>query len=319
MNDDLLFQCLCHDGKGYNKLKDIGQIKFQMFMLFLSIATHRFAWKGLPKEMPAWCLEKVVNLYGQGVVFKIGDQYLCCSAVNSSNLNIYGEPVEVQPVALNGQSFDRVNVKDSMAVFDEKVVKVPQNAVLIKNNIYSIPTYALIKPYIDKLCFIWESMGINAGLSRIIALIHCNKDLSGTIKQEIGKILGGTTNGIAIVNEKTNILEQIEKLDLNVEYTPDKYWLDFDNTFNKCCELVGITCDMNKAKKERVLVAQVESNDEITTIIEDTYLDFRKQGCEEMKKLWQLDVSVDNKEPELKTTNPNEVTEKSTETKENED
>lgn len=309
---DMVFDCLCQGGNGYNKLTEMNQIEFQMFFLFLSIATHRFKWDGLPKELPNWCLEKVVNLYGQGVVVKVGEQYACTSAVNSALLDLYGEPCEVQAVALNGVNLGRYYVKDTMIQNQDSIQKVNKNAVLVKNNLYSIPTYALIKPFIKKLCFIWESAGINAGLSRIVALIHCNKDVAGTIKNELGKILGGTKSGIAVINERNNVLEKLDKLDLKVEYTPDKYWLDFDNTFNKICELIGITCDMNKSKKERVLVSQVESNDELTTIVEDTFLEYRKLACDEMKELWCLDVSVENKEEQVKTTNPNDVTDRQT-------
>lgn len=302
---DLIFNCLCYDGRGYNKLSSMNKISFQMFFLFLSISVSRFKWTGLPKEIKPYQLEKVVNLYGQGVFFKIGDQHLVCSFVNSGDLDIYGESMKGKPLGINGVSFPELYVKRSMVTLAGKPVVREQEGVLIRNNIYSVPTYALIKPYVEKLCFIWESMGINAGLSRVVALIHANKDLSGTIRSEIGKILGSTPSGVAIVNDKTNILEKIEKLDFKVEYQPDKYWTDFDNTFNKICEIVGITCDMNKNKKERVVVAQVESNDELTTIVEDTYLEFRKIASEEINELFGLSTKVENKN-DIKVTNPNE-------------
>ena len=305
MAQDLIFDCLRYEGKGYNKLSSMNKIQFQMFFLFLSIATSRFKWKGLPDSIKPYQLEKIINFYGQAVVFKIGDETLACSFVNSGDLDIYGESMKGKPIGINGVSFPELYVKRTMVNLSGKVQVREQEGVLIRNNIYSVPTYALIKPYVEKLCFIWESMGINAGLSRVVALIHANKDLSGTMRAEIGKILGNTPSGIAIVNDKTNALEKIEKLDFKVEYQPDKYWTDFDNTFNKICELVGITCDMNKNKKERVVVAQVESNDELTTVVEDSYLDFRRLGAEEMNKLWNLNVSVENKN-EIKVTNPNE-------------
>ena len=156
---------------------------------------------------------------------------------------------------------------------------------------------------VERLCFIWESAGINAGLSRVLALIHCNKDVSGIVKSEIGKIMGGTRNGLAIVSDKSNVLEKIEKLDLKIEYTPDKYWLDFDNTFNLICEVVGITTDMNKAKKERVLTAQVESNDELTSVVGKGYLGFRKLAVEDMNELFGLNISVDEYK-DIKSTKP---------------
>ena len=301
---DNVYDCLVANGKGYDKLSEMNKIEFQLFMLFLSISVHRYEWKGLPKELPAWCLEKVVNLYGQGVLFKVGNEYVVTSAVTNSLLNVYNEPCQVVPVAMNGMSFPVVTVKKTLVQNNDSFVSVEQDGVLIKNNLYSIPTYALIKPFIKKLCFIWESAGINAGLSRIVALIHCNKDIAPAIRTEMKKLIG-SSNGVAIVNEKTNILEQIDKLDFNVAYEPDKYWIDFDNTFNLICELVGLTTDLNKAKKERVVVAQVESNDELTTIIADTYLTYRKQSCEEMNNLFGLNVSVEEKE-DIKVTNPSD-------------
>ena len=298
-----MLQILANDGAGYNKLSEMNKINFQMLLLFLSIATERYEWKGLPKEIKPYQLEKILNLFGQAVLFKVGNNYLVTQAVNSSTLNIYGEPMEVQPVALNGKPFPRVRVYDDIVEVDGKLQVAKRDAILFKNNMYSIPTYALIKPMVDRLCFIWESAGINAGLSRVLALIHCNKDISGVVKSEIGKIMGGTRNGLAIVSDKSNVLEKIEKLDLKIEYTPDKYWLDFDNTFNLICEQIGLTTDMNKAKKERVLTAQVESNDELTSIVAKGYLGFRKNGCEDAKEVFGLSISVDEYK-DIKATKP---------------
>ena len=302
-NEDLMLQILTNDGAGYNKLSEMNKISFQMLLLFLTIATERYEWKGLPKEISQWNLEKILNLYGQAVLFKVGEKYLVTQAVNSSLLNVYGQPTEVQPVALNGRSFPRVQVYEDIVEDKGKLVVAKKNAVLIKNNMFSLPTYALIKPMVDRLCFIWESAGINAGLSRVIALVHCNKDISGIVKSEIGKIMGGTRNGLAIISEKSNVLEKIEKLDLKVDYTPEEYWTDFDNTFNLICETIGITTDMNKAKKERVLTAQVESNDELTSIVAKGYLEFRKLACEEAKELFSLGMSCEEYK-QIKSTKP---------------
>lgn len=301
--NDMMFEVLKNDGAGYNKLNDMNKIGFQMMLLFLTIATERYEWKGLPKEIKPYQLEKILNLFGQAVLFKVGTKYIVTQAVNSSLLNVYGEPTQVQPVALNGKSFPRVNVYEDIVEVNGKYEVSKRDGVLIKNNMYSLPTYGLIKPLIDRLCFIWESAGINAGLSRVLALVHCNKDISGVVKSEIGKIMGGTRNGLAIVSDKSNVLDKIEKLDLKIEYVPDKYWEDFDNTFNLICEVVGITTDMNKAKKERVLTAQVESNDELTSIVARGYLDYRKNACEEAKEVFQLDMSCEEYK-QIKSTKP---------------
>lgn len=292
--------CLAQNGNGFEKLKKMQQIQVQLFIYLFGIINEQFKWEGLPPEIKPYNLEKVLNLYGQGVLFKYGDDYLFCNAVNTNMLNIYGEPCEVQPVAINGMNFDRVRV-NTMLGSDGEIQM--QNAVLIKNNMTSTPTYAMIKPFVEHLCFIWESKGINAGLSRIKALIHANKNNASSLKQQIGNIVGNSSM-IPVVSEKTNVMENIEKLDFNVEYTPDVYWEDFDKTLATICQMLGITTNMSQQKKERLIVSEVESNDELTTISEDARLSYRKLGCEKAKELFGLEITCENKMPEVKATSP---------------
>ena len=300
MYTDLIFQCLLNNVQGYEKLTKMQQIEVQLFIYVFGIINEQFKWEGLPKEIKPHNLEKVLNMYGQGVLFKVGEDYAFCNAVNTNMLNIYGEPVEVQPVAINGYTFDRVNVNTHLG--DKGEIK-EQNAVLFKNNLTSTPTYAMVKPMVEELAFIWESKGINAGLSRVKVLLHANKNNASAIKQQIKSILGSSTM-IPVVSEKTNILNEIEKLDFNVEYTPDLYWEDFDKTFATLCQWLGITTNLSQNKKERLIVSEVESNDELTTISEDARLSFRKLGCEQAKELFGLELSCENKVPDVKATQP---------------
>lgn len=309
--NDLILKCLTEGGRGYEKLTQMKKIEYQMFVFFMEIANTQFKWEGLPKEIKAHNLEKILNLYGQGVFFKYGDDYLVCTCANTSLLNIYGEPVKVLPIALNGISFDQVNVSSSISA-DKKVE--PKNAVRIRNNMTCTPTYFMLKPFIEKLCFIWESMGINAGLSRVKYLLHANKNLAGAMKTELKKIVGGS-DCIPVVNEKVNIMKEIEKLDFNIPYQPSDYWEDFDKTFQFALQMCGITTNVSNGKKERLIVSEVESNDELTTLAEDTRLEFRKQGCEEIKELFGLDISVDNKVEDVKPTQPQDQQPKETQDK----
>ena len=313
MYTDLIFQCLVNNGKGYEKLKKMQQIEVQLFIYIFGIINEQFKWEGLPPEIKPYNIEKVLNMYGQGVLFKINDNYAFCNAVNTNRLNIYGEPAEVQPVAINGMTFDRVHVNTYLG---ETGDIEEQNAVLIKNNLTSTPTYAMIKPMVEELAFIWQSKGINAGLSRVKALIHANKNNASAIKQQLSSIIGSSTM-IPVVSEKTNILKEIEKLDFNVDYEPEKYWEDFDKTFATLCQWLGITTNLSQNKKERLIVSEVESNDELTTISEDARLSYRKLGCEQAKELFGLDITCENKVPDVKATQPMDNQELDNEPEEN--
>ena len=302
MNTDVVLMCLTQDYKNYEKLEQMQKIEVQLFIYLLGIINEQFKWEGLPPEIKPYQMEKVLNFYGQGVLFKYGDDYVFANAVNSSLLNIYGEPCEVQPIAINGLSFDRVVVNTTL---DATGKIKPQEGVLIKNNLTSTPTYSMIKPFVDHLVFIWQSKGINAGLSRIKAVLHANKNLAGTLKQQIKSVIG-SASAIPVISEKMATLKEIEKLDFNVEYTPEKYWEDFDKTLATIFSMLGITTNLSQNKKERLIVSEVESNDELTTIAEDTRLDFRRLGCEQANEFFGLNMSCENKLPEVKVTNPSE-------------
>lgn len=302
MNPDLVLMCLTQDFKNYDKLEEMQKVEVQLFIYIMGIINSQYKWENLPPEIKPYQMEKVLNFYGQGVLFKYGDDFVFANAVNSSLLNIYGEPCEVQPIAINGLSFDRVVVNTTLDAYGQ--VK-PKNAVLIKNNLTSTPTYALIKPFVDHLVFIWQSKGINAALSRIKAILHSNKNLASTLKTQIKSVVGSSSM-IPVLSDKTNILKEIEKLDFNVEYEPEKYWDDFDKTLATIFSMLGITTNLSQNKKERLIVSEVESNDELTTIAEDTRLDFRKLGCEDANEFFGLNMSCDNKMPEVKVTDPSE-------------
>ena len=298
---ELFLQLLNGNHSGSKKLDAMQSIEMQLWVFVMAIALEQFKWEGLPKEIKPYNLEKVLNLYGQAVIFKYGDSYVVTSCTNSNRLNIYAEPCEVVPIAMNGMSFNRVYVNTTI---DGEGLK-EKNAVLIRNNWTSTPTYFLLKPFIEHLVFIWQSKGINAGLSRLKAVLHSNKALSSTLKTQIKNVIG-SQELIPVISDKTNVLKEIEKIDFNVEYTPDVYWEDFDKTLSTICQLLGVTTNVSQGKKERLIVSEVESNDELTTIAEDTRLTYRKQACEEIKELFGLDVSVENKQPDIKPTNPNE-------------
>lgn len=301
---DILFNYLITNGKsGYKKLNTMNDISIQLFTLLMSIATHRYKWSGLPKELTAYHLEKVANFYGQGVLIKYNGTYAILQMANTSMLNIYNEPVKCVAIAMNGLNFGEYFIKPYFDVEKNYVNK--QNAVWLRNNDNCTSTYFLLKPVIERLSFIWESLGIHEGLSRIKALVYANKNISPVIRQQFEKLIGND-KAITVVMEKTNALDDIKKIDLGITYDPTKYWEDFDKTFALACQLVGITTNIATIKKERLVTSEVESNDELTTITEDIYLEHRKQFCKEVKEVFGDEWNVENKYEDTKPTKPND-------------
>lgn len=287
---DYLLTPMAFSGKKRNKLDSINTIQVQLYMLFLQIANRTFTYENLPEEIEPYVIERQLFFYGQSVFFEINGVKMLLPCANNGTLNLYAQPIRVTPIGMAGYSFNEVWVRDEYELPDMQLLHA-KNAVIVKNNELSMSTYALIKPFVEKLSFIWESMGINNALSRIKYLVKANKDLAPAIQTQINTILGGKSP-IQVVNDKRNVMGDLEKLDFNVSYTPQDYWYDFDKTFNIILTLIGVTNNMESEKKERLLVDEVNSNNELVKLSLDMRKHFREYGMGEINKMFGTSIVV---------------------------
>lgn len=295
---DMVFDYLVNptfvDGKKRNKLDSMNTIQVQLFMFFLQLANRLFEYKNLPDEIEPYVIERQLFFYGQSVFFERNNVKMLLPCANNGTLNLYAQPIRVIPIGMAGYSFDEVWVRDEYQLPDMNLLH-NKDAVIIKNNELSMSTYALIKPFVEKLAYIWESMGINNALSRIKYLVKANKDLAPAIKTQINDILGNKSP-IAVVNDKKNLMSDMEKLDFDVAYTPKEYWYDFDKTFNIILTLLGIDNNMESEKKERLLVDEVNSNNLLVTMSLETRKHFREYAVGEINKMFNTTIEVVTKD-----------------------
>lgn len=276
-----------------NKVDLMQEIETQLFIFIQSIIEYRFEYKNLPDEIPTYIIEDNLFNYGSCVFFKDNFFYYALSGANGNTLDVYGNPLKVRPIAKNGMQFDeRTNVQ----YFDFKNNKIiEKDCVIIYNNRYRMSTYSLIYPFVNRLCYLWQSLGINAALTRIKALIVSNKDQAPTLKALFNKFFD-SEKIFAIVNDKSNLRENIvDKLDFNIPNQQKDLWEDFDKTFNLLLMFCGINSNNNIDKKERLLVDELHINDILTTIIMDSYFEIRVKAIEAINKLFGLNIEIIDK------------------------
>jgi hypothetical protein len=274
-----------------SKIDNMQSIKSQLVLLFEGLANRQFKYNNLPKEIEEWKLEQILFYYGQVVFFKVFDNYVALPCTIASDLDIYGEPQRVNAVAINGQSFPIIPIKNIYSLQNGKLIE-SQSGVRIKNNEQSISTIAFIMPFVDRLVFIWQSLGINESLSRVKYLIRSNKDSANIIQATIKNLLGNKSP-VAVVSDKRVVLEELEKVDLNVEYTPDKFWYDFDKTFNTILTMLGINNNSESDKKERLIVDEVNVNNEMINLFTELRLYYRQHAIEQINTLFNLNMSIE--------------------------
>jgi hypothetical protein len=272
------------------KLDKIQDIRNQLVLLFSSFANQQFNYENLPEEINEWLIEHMLFYHGKIVFFKVFENYVALPCATSGLLDIYGKPISVFPIALNGQHFPEVAIKDKYNKSMSKIVK-KANGVLIKNNETSLPSLAFIMPFIERLIFIWQSLGINESLSRVKYLIRSNKDSANIVKAELGKLLGNKSP-LLVISDKRVIMDELEKLDLNVKYEPQNYWYDFDKTFNLILTLCGVENNMESEKKERLIVDEVNSNNQIIDLFNESKFEFRKRAVKKINDMFGLNIEI---------------------------
>jgi hypothetical protein len=273
-----------------SKLDSIQDIRNQLILLFATMCNQQFSYDDVPKEIDHLLLEHMLFYHGQIVFFKVFENYVALPCATTGELDIYGRPIAVNPIAINGKSFPTQMIKNKYTADYSKVSK-KANAVLIKNNETSLPTFAFIMPFIDRLIFIWQSLGINEALSRVKYLIRSNKDSANIVKAELGKLLGARSP-IAVISDKRVIMDELEQLNFDVKYEPQSYWYDFDKTFAFLLTICGIDNNMESEKKERLIIDEVASNNAVIELFNESRFTYRKNAVDRINKLFDLNIVV---------------------------
>lgn len=276
-----------------NKIQNMQDIESSMYLWLEELINNQFEYTNLPKDIPFDIIERVLFHYGQGVLFKVGSSFFFLPCCQTGNLSIYGRPTTVQAIGLNGQSYNTtLNIEDE---YDNNFNLINKcNAILFLNNEQAIPTYTLIKPYMNRLMYLWQSIGINECLNRCRGLICCNKDISKAMKEQFTQLFEGYSP-FAIVNDKSMSSESMNINNFNVEYIANDIWVDFDNTLNKLLNVIGVK-NINTQKKERLITDETTANDDLVNYSLLSRLKYRKNAIERTNEMFNTNIQINKEE-----------------------
>lgn len=277
--------------KKYQNIYTMQDIKAQIITIVNNLVAKNYVYKNLPPEIDSYILEDILFNRGQAVWFQVGSTNVVLPSANAYELDIYGKPNKIRPIAFNGQPFNEYYIRNE---FDWKTGKIKNqaNAVLIMNNNQRISTYFFIQPIIDRLCVLWENLGLNACFQRVKALIECNTNVAKEIEQQMYDLLGDN-KPIAIVKNKESTLPQINPVSFNYPNNQKDIWEDFDRTFNLLLTFCGVNNNDNDMKKERVIVDEVNANNEIIDRIYSVGFDFREKAIKEINEMFNLNITIE--------------------------
>lgn len=266
-----------------NKEKEAWRSQINSFNYWIRrmmrLSCSSIKWTGLPEEIDTVLLERYLSESGSAIIVRdeIADTYAVGTNASYGNLDIYGYPKQRRAIFLNGDTMQ----------FDES------NSVIIYNNSDRMSDMWFFAEIANFMAETDGAVKINMMSQRTMPIIPTTQEQQlsvenayNDIKNNIPYILVDK-NGFDVEAFKGSLLFDNRKsftADLMVQ-TQREYW-------NRFLTFVGIN-NVNVEKRERVNVAETQSNmDEIAVMRRDR-LNQREIGCAKMSRLWGFDASVD--------------------------
>lgn len=243
------------------------------FLYFKNIAMNVYKWEGLPNGIESRYIEKALFENGQAFFFdhpELGLMCLPCAGTN--HINLYGEPTKVM---VTGTGYSKtMNITDG---------------VRILNNDTAIPTFQHVNHYAEKLANIEQIIDQNLEQQRFPLLFRTSKNGEFSAKNMFNQIKQGI-HALFVDKDMISGGGNIEVLNTDVPYLVDKLQAQLENYRKELLTFLGINSSIEK--KERLLVDEVNSNNDYINMSLDLGLKQRQLAADKINELFGTDIKV---------------------------
>lgn len=243
-----------------------------------------------------------------GFIFQNGVScFLCDSGIfilparPSNILNVYGEPTKIIFTTANGKflapknEINIINVLEKINILDKNNF----NKGIYQKDFKSL--YCLIfaiSHYARKIADKEVALEILTQRLKSPFTIVCDKEEINSIKKYIDAI--NNNDELIIATKGQTLSKELEVVNNN--FNPDlvmsmKQSILFD--INEFIEFIGINTDPNPDKAERKLVDELNANNVLTSLQLKARLDSRKELCDKIKKVFDIDIDVKFNQDEI--------------------
>lgn len=238
------------------------------------LAISMFEWKNLPDGIDERFLELTLFTDGQAVFFKdeIAEQYACLQVTTNGRLNKYRVPITRRAYAVNGYN---------------KELTI-DNSVIIYNNRLRQSGIRYTNMYAKRLWDLDRTIDVNAKAQKTPILVQCTEAQRLTLLN-LYKDYDG--NSPFIFGDKNLDLTGLKSINTGAPYVADKIYTLKTQIWNEALTYLGIS-NINIQKKERLITDEVVRNQGGTIASRYSRLKARKQACEEINKMFGLNISV---------------------------
>lgn len=246
----------------------------QYYNRLMELSISMFEWKNLPATIDSRFLELTLFSDGMCVFFKddiLG--YLALKTTIGGRLNVYQIPTDRTAYASNGYQ-KHLNGDDSVIIF---------NNMIHTNSLLDVEIYA------KRLYNLDRAIDVNANAQKTPILITCEESQRLTLKNMYMQYDG---NQPVIFADKNLNPNSLKVLTTGSPYVADKLYMLKTQIWNEALTYLGIS-NLNIQKKERLVSDEVTRNQGGVIASRYSRLNARRQACEEINKMFGLDIDVD--------------------------
>ena len=235
------------------------------YLWIKSLALSVFEWQGLPETINVRYLEETLFSKGKCLFFyddRLGFLSLACSPAN--DVNVYGEPL-----MFNVNSY-----------YYQKTIRA-NDSVLIRNNDIEEPTQYQVSAFANRLTEVERTTDINLKAQKTPLLILTDDKTQLTLKNVYRQYASGEP---VIYGDKSIFNSEVLKVfKTDAPYIIDKLDTHKKYLWDEVLTYLGIN-NSNTEKKERLIVDEVNANNQNVELNANVMLKTRLEACNEINK-----------------------------------
>ncbi len=249
----------------------------QYYQRLTELSISMFDWQNVPDTIDIRFLELALFLHGQCVFFEDEELgHLALDCMLGGQLDVYRIPIDRTAFATNG--------------YQKKLTR--DDSVIIWNNLVHTNSTLDIEIFAHRLYNIDRTIDVNINAQKTPILLQGNEKQMLGLKNVYMKYDG---NQPVMFADKSLDPNALKVLTTDAPYLSDKLYDIKSQIWNEALTYLGIS-NVNTVKRERMVTDEVTRN--LGGVIASRYsrLESRRQACEQINKMFGLDMKVDYRE-----------------------